>query len=220
MRFTLFLIVVLGMVASCGGGSSGSGGFGLGGATMCGQVQPCGGDLTGTWLFTTGCITSVGIKDAEGTPSCAGESIGVTQISVSGSITFNADMTYTASSLSQGATFSIGVPASCNASNVPCSSLATALRSSGFQTATCTGSGSCSCSAMQTAAVSETGTYTVSGSTFTATPTGGGTSMLTNGGPESYCVQGTALHAITVSTMSMGTMGQAAIDEDTVGMKQ
>jgi hypothetical protein len=188
---------------------------------MCGDVQPCGGDLTGTWLFTSGCITSVGIKDAEGTPTCSGESIGVTQIAVSGTLTFKADMTYTATSLTQGATFSIYVPGSCNTSNVACSSLATALQSSGFQSATCSGSGSCSCSGMQTSTVSETGTYTVSGSTFTATPTGGGTSMLTGStGSASYCVQGTTLHAIVVSTMSMGSMGQAAIDEDTIGMKQ
>jgi hypothetical protein len=73
---------------------------------------------------------------------------------------------------------------------------------------------------MQTATLSETGTYTVSGTTFSATTTGGAASMLTGGGPASYCVQGTTLHAITLSTMSMGSMGQAGIDEDTIAMKQ
>jgi hypothetical protein len=41
-------------VAGCGGGSgNGSQGFGVGGPTMCGQVSPCAGDLTGIWNLTT-----------------------------------------------------------------------------------------------------------------------------------------------------------------------
>jgi hypothetical protein len=32
---------------------------------MCGQVAPCGGDLSGTWAFGTGCLTAAGVKDAE-----------------------------------------------------------------------------------------------------------------------------------------------------------
>ena len=81
-------------VAGCGNGTgNGSQGFGVGGAMMCGQVSPCGGDLTGTWNFAAACITAIGIKDLESV--CPGLSVDVTSASISGTATFNSDMTYT-----------------------------------------------------------------------------------------------------------------------------
>ena len=60
-RLACLSLPVLGL--ACGG--SGGGGFNVGGPTSCGQVSPCGGDIVGSWAFTTGCITAVGIKDAD-----------------------------------------------------------------------------------------------------------------------------------------------------------
>jgi hypothetical protein len=81
----------------------------------------------------------------------------------------------------------------------------------------CTGSASCSCTALQTPVVdSESGTYTISGNTVTTVPSTGSTTTTT----VAYCVMGSPLHMLETSTMSMGAMGQAAIDEDTIGIKQ
>jgi hypothetical protein len=184
---------------------------------MCGQVQPCGGDLTGTWSFTNTCLTSKGITDGEAA-SCAGVTFTVTALSASGTLTFNADMTYTATSLMNGGTLDYNVPASCASS---CSGLAANLQAgSGVQSATCSGSSDCSCTVVKAETFSETGTYTTSGSTFSLTPTGGGASRITGsiGAASPYCVQGTTLHAIAAPTVT--ATGQAAIDQDTIGIKQ
>jgi hypothetical protein len=220
MKLASCLVLVGGMVLGCG--SSGPSGFGVGGANMCGEVEPCGGDLTGAWMFTTTCITSVGIKDAEGGASCAGEAASVTAASSSGTLTFNSDMSYTATSLETQASYAFYFPSQCT-NGLSCSSIATNLQSSSaVQSASCSGSSSCTCDVVQAPiGGSETGTYTVSGTTVTLTPTGGGTSFVTGTtGGASYCVQGSTLHAIVTSTKSMGSMGQAAVDEDTIGIKQ
>lgn len=188
---------------------------------MCGEVEPCGGDLTGTWVITNDCITSVGTRDEEAA-SCAGVTITVTSSSVSGTLTFNSDMTYSATSLTNRETIVLDLPESCT-NGLPCSQATYNLEaSSGVQSASCTGSGSCSCTVVRALMPgSETGTYSTSGSTVTFVPTGGGTSVISgNAGGASYCVQGSTLHAIDTSTMSMGAMGEAAIDADTIGIKQ
>ena len=184
---------------------------------MCGQVSACGGDLTGTWTITSGCLTSAGVKDAESgaTGSCSGLTVAVTNISVSGTVTFNADMTYTFASLQEQSTLTLNAPASCVGSG-SCSALASALESTGdVASATCSGTSGCSCTAMQTPQTeTESGTYSVSGSTVTTVPSTGTASS------TPFCVQGSVLHLLDTSTMSMGAMGQATIDEDTIGIKQ
>jgi hypothetical protein len=202
-------------VAGCGG--NGNQGFGVGGPTMCGQVSPCGGDPTGTWNLTTGCVTGVGIKDAESGTSgaCPGESVGITAVSVSGTVTFNSDMTYTFTALTSQGTYSLSVPSSC-LNGASCSTVAGSLEESGvFESASCSGSSGCSCTALQTPIVdSESGTYTISGDTLTTVPGTGSTTTLP------FCVMGSTLHLLDTSTTSMGAMGQAVVDEDTIGLKQ
>ena len=207
--------VAVAVVAGCSSGSGG-GAFNVGGATRCGQIEPCGGDLTGTWAFTTGCVTSLGFKEAVSgaASSCSGETVAVTGVSVSGTMTFNADGTYVASALSKQGTYSLNVPASC-LNGTACSTVASSLEASGeFETASCSGVAGCACTAVQTPiTVTESGSYTISGSTVTMASTTGSSTV-------SYCVDGSTFHLLDTSTMSMGPMGQAAIDEDTIGLKQ
>jgi hypothetical protein len=202
------------------GGGSEPDGFAVGGATMCGEVEPCGGDLTGSWVFTNACYTSTGIKDGEAA-SCAGITLSVTALYASGTLAFASDMTYTATALMNGGTLVYSDPESCH-NGLSCSQLATDIQTSGgVQSAYCTGSGTCSCTVVKGQTFSESGTYTTSGSTFSVTPTGGGTSRITgSAGSGSYCVQGATLHLLSTSTMSMGTTGQVGIDQDTIGTKQ
>jgi hypothetical protein len=216
-RRRLAILGPLGLVvslAACGGG--GDSGFAIGGSTMCGEVAPCGGDLAGTWVFGTGCLTAAGLKDAEsGEVICSsGESISITSIDVSGSATFNADMTYTLA-LTEQAAARLSLSQSCLQGHT-CGELQTALENTGdFASVSCSTSGACSCDATQpTNTAGESGTYTLSGSTVTTTSSTGVVSAIP------YCVQGTEIHLLDTSTMNLGAMGLAAVDEDTVGTKQ
>jgi hypothetical protein len=124
--------------------------------------------------------------------TCSGESISLTSISVSGTATFNADMTYMLS-LSEQAAVRLSLPQSCLQGHT-CGDLQTALESTGdFASVPCSTSGACSCDAAQpTNAAIESGTYTLSGSTVTTTSSTGAVSAI------SYCVQGAELHLLDV----------------------
>jgi hypothetical protein len=163
---------------------------------------------------TRGCITGIGIKDAEAGGTCTGESIAVTAINEFGTLVFNADMTYAFTGLSEQATYRVSVPQSCVGGT--CSDAALGLEATGvFESASCTGSSTCSCTAVQTPITdTESGTYMLIGNTLVTTSTAGQASTI------SYCVQGSYIHLIDTSTMSMGPMGLAAIDEDTIGVRQ
>ncbi len=183
----------------------------------CGKVAPCGGDIVGTWKIVDSCadISSASLANS----ACPNETLSVNSISVSGSVTFTANMTYTVSA-SESASETLSVPMNCLSSGgvtVTCDDLATAAnglnKSDGGTTTmtTCTTSGSsCSCN-ITASGVSddEMGTYTLSGNTFSTSPTApaGATA-----GTGSYCVQGNTLH-ITSTMMAMGgAMGTPASD--------
>jgi hypothetical protein len=202
--------------SGCGGGGNGPVGFNVGGASMCGVVAPCGGNVVGTWTASVGCVTSAGLRQAESGITCSGFSLSVTNVSVSGTFTFNADMTYSFTGLSEQAMYQISAPVGCVAGH-SCASAATGIESTGeFDSASCTGVSTCTCSAVQTPIVdTESGTYTLSGTTFTTFPR--------NGLPTStlpYCVEGTNLHILATVTPSLGAMGQMVVEEDTVAQKQ
>jgi hypothetical protein len=205
------------MVAGCGGGSpsTGGGAFNVGGPSMCGQVAACGGDLTGTWSFGSGCVTSAGIKATLAGDGCPGETAAVTALDIAGSMTFNDDMTYSIDGLVQQGTYAIKIPSSC-LGGASCDYAATELMAPGeFATASCTGSGTCSCTAAQSpAASSDSGTYVVSGTTFTMASITGANNTV------SYCVQGPILHLVVTSTMTMGGAVQLVVESDAIGLKQ
>ena len=204
-------------LAGCGGKSTNTcgGTFGVGGPSMCGQVAACGGDLTGTWNFGSGCVTCAGIQETLAGDGCPGETAAVTGLKVAGSMTFNDDLSYSIAGLVEQGTYAIDIPSSC-LRGASCDSAATELQQEGaFATATCTGSSTCDCTAAQSpAAGSDTGTYVVSGTTFTMTSVSGANT------PVSYCVQGPILHLVASSTMSMGGTVQLVVEDDMIGLKQ
>ena len=214
--FTGFFVASLAVLGCGGDGGSGSGsGFNVGGPSSCGQVLPCGGDLTGTWAFDTACITAAGIADATSGATCPGESLAVTDVKVSGTATFNPDLTYAFDALSKQATYRLSVPQSClggaTCDQVPASLLATGE----FQSANCSGTSTCTCTVVQIPVIaSESGTYTISGNTVLTT------SDVGNPGSIDYCVQTNHFHITITQAMSMGMAGQATIIEDTVATKQ
>jgi hypothetical protein len=182
---------------------------------MCGEVAACGGDLTGTWNFGSGCVTSAGIKATLAGDGCAGETAAVTGLNVAGSISFNDDLTYSIDGLVQQGKYTINIPSSC-LGGASCGSAATQLQGpGGFATASCTGASTCACTAAQSpAASSDTGTYVVSGTTFTLASISGANNTV------SYCVQGPILHLVVTSTMTMGGAAQLVVEDDAIGLKQ
>lgn len=216
-RGRLVVAWVVWTLAGCGGGgtNTASGAFGVGGPSMCGEVAACGGDLTGTWSFGSGCVTSAGVKETLAGDGCPGETAAVTALKVAGSMIFNDDMTYSIAGLVEEGTYAINIPGSC-LGGASCDSAGTQLeQDGGFATATCTGSGTCACTASQSpAAASDTGTYVVSGTTFTLTSVSGANT------PVSYCVQGPILHLVADATMTMGGTVQLVVEDDMIGLKQ
>ena len=74
------------LLAGCGGSSDGGGGG------SCGKVSPCGGSLVGTWTITASCES---VSNFTVGAECPGATIDESQITTSGTLVFNADMTFT-----------------------------------------------------------------------------------------------------------------------------
>jgi len=180
-------------VSSCGGGSG-----------SCGKVAPCGGDVVGNYNITSACLTLSSMDmPLEG---CPGATVNASGIRVSGSASFNADMTYTLNE-TISASASETIPASCltmNGITLTCQQLDQAIQQlvtenpGVFQSAHCAGASSCTCSfTLAPVTTNSSGTYTTSGTTLT----------LSGGGGGEYCVQGNELHLISIDmTMPMATM--------------
>jgi hypothetical protein len=189
---------------SCGGQSSSSGG-------NCSQAMPCGGNLVGTWQIISSCATGTAVMPSS---SCPGETTAVTSVNDTGSLTFNADGTYTAM-ISASAQEAAMVPQSCvstGRSSLTCDQVAMALSGpltqadggavSGSLSTSCTASGSnCSCNiALSISGASATGTYAASGTSVAITPNGGGPTS------DGYCVQGNTLHLYSNGSSAMTGM--------------
>jgi hypothetical protein len=188
------------ILSSCGGGSG-----------SCGKVAACGGDVVGSYTISAGCINSAALNmDIGGSSSCPGLAINVAGASVTGSGSFNADMTYTVNETIK-LTAVETIPTSCFSTGgitVTCAQLDQELQSeiaagsSDISSGHCTGTTTCNCT-ITTAAMTTTqsGTYTTSGTTITMTSSTGTVST------DSYCVQGNELHVMSVDmTMPMGSI--------------
>ena len=177
------------------GGSGGSGGAsGSGGAgEMCG-VDPCGGDVVGTWVGSSACFDRAtfsaeflaGVK-----ASCATATLGNYTLTPTGMLALNADMSYTGT-LATDASIDVNLPAEC-VGNMTCAQVAQVMQSgvgrNGVKSVTCVGTGSCVCTTLQTIPIIQaTGTWAMSGTnlTFAGAP----------GGDGPVCVVGSSLYLL------------------------
>jgi hypothetical protein len=171
----------------CGGGSAPP-------PASCLQVSyACGGDITGTWRFLGACTADLARWTTSEQLRCAGASVSSVGFSASGSITFNADLTYTARGWQTNYDETRTTDLSC-ASGTTCAddNLSVNDTSSGSASkVTCTGTTACTCRTSYLTAISESGTYTAGGGDFGLTLVGATTSRLL-----SYCVQDGLLHVI------------------------
>jgi hypothetical protein len=198
-------LVVCAAALACNGATSGSG--------SCAKVSPCGGSLTGTWTLTNACV-SLSEPTTDAGTTCPGESIQVGSVALSGTITFNSDMTYSTNFDETTSTTAV-FPSSCLTSGsvtLTCSDLVTALSSDDEEdggtgeTVNCTMSGSnCDCTLAISAQANDTGTYSTSGDTVTLTATGSTPTA------DTYCVQGNTLYVFSSDTTS-GAMGTSSAE--------
>jgi hypothetical protein len=167
---------------------------------QCGQVQPCGGDIRGTWKTAGSCINPPEVLSKITAPlglMCpAGSAPSLARSSSNRSLssTFNDDGTFDGTSVLTG-TLVVDVPASCLGGGA-CADLQAALQplvspSTGFIAATCTGTATCTCDITNGGISHMTGTYTTSGSVLEITSGGAVTDT-------DYCVSGSFLHFINL----------------------
>jgi len=152
------------------------------------QQAPCGGTLTGSWKPAGACIPPGTVGDCTDTSSVAYE------VMLMGSVSFNADMSYSVD-LPYSVNGKVHATQACLTQSMiaSCADAQTKLRGSTdkhfptlWANAACTadGSGNCDCTGSTTGSVAnETGTYATAGSAYTSTKSGATTSD-SNG----YCV--------------------------------
>jgi len=128
-------------------------------------------------------------------PYCPAATVTNFNLAQTGSAVFTT--TGYAMALTRGYSYTYNVPASC-LNGGTCADLAAELaQSPTLQSSSCTGSTTCVCPLVYVPIdVTESGTYTTSGSTLTTTPTAG------TAGSTSYCVEGNRVHFLDVQTIT------------------
>jgi hypothetical protein len=194
----------------------GPGGASRGVPASCGAIQPCGGDVVGSWAPDGSCVSQASLQ-ARYMTELGGECPSGTSVSIvdatsdwaSISSTFNADGSYSGTT-AFSASVEISIPAACLVTR-GCSDLDAEFRAmvdpaAGIAAAACQdGGAACACSITQKQTASEAGRYTTAGTVLTTVPAGGGST------DTPYCVQGSQLHLV-----SLDSSGAAAIASDIV----
>jgi len=175
-------------MVGCGGGNAGP--------TSCLQVQPCGGDVVGTWSFLGACSNVDAANELSGCSLLSGVSQALT-----GLVTFNANGTYTATNWHETFVNTESTPLTCsNASTCTANNGTTTDSSNGVTvrvTTNCTGTSTCVCHVARTLDVT-----TASGS-YGATSASAVLSV--SGGPIAssfaYCVEENRLHLMQTANV-------------------
>jgi hypothetical protein len=196
---------VVGLAVAWGGGCGG------GSADACGRVQPCGGDVVGTWKLTSACSTAPPVP----AKLCAAATVKHSSFGISGAAKFGADLGYSVDAIQSG-TIEVSVPGGCLSvgdATLSCEQI-TPQVSAGVNVRCAQSGDGCLCTfVVLPHAVTVTGTYTTSGSMLLDTPAGAA--------PETvgYCVAGDRLHLITLAPGASAAADPLVIG-DMVGMRE
>lgn len=193
------MVSLAALVGGCGP-SSGS----KHGPPGCLQAQPCGGDVVGTWNFLGACTSPLFFSEtnSELQAACPGASVTAFDLAFSGTITYNADLTYSANA-NETIDVTEMIPLSC----LGFATCAAVVSDSPDTTLTCTGTTVCTCHIRGSSPGIETGTYSLSGTNLTMVgPDGTST--------DAYCVENGRLHLMGISDTSGAVVG------DIVAQKQ
>jgi len=133
----------------------------------------------------------------------------------SGTITFNADLTYSAQGWNTTFTETYAEPEHCRAGGTTCAdgSLSVTSSDGSFSNLTCSGTTDCACRLSTLSAVSESGTYTANGSQFNLVGP-------TTSRDSSYCVEGSFLHLVVVGPTSTDPAATTVIVADAVASRR
>jgi hypothetical protein len=194
------------LVTGCGGSSYHA-------PPSCLQAQPCGGDVTGTWSFLGGC-SNLAATNADAQMACPGASVAGLGVTLTGSVTFNADLSYTASNWHETFSAVENVPLSCASGATSCSSLSQSTSGSMSTINTnCSGTSTCACRVVGAGNVaSDAGTFNLSGTQINMT------GPMTSGN-FAYCVEADLLHLMQQST-TLDSSGQPLLLSDLVAQRK
>jgi hypothetical protein len=187
---------------SCGGGDGGS----------CEGRAPCGGTIAaGRYKISSYCASASGPLKSEFCP--AGISVDASDLTLTGTVTFNADMTYQ-SIATIGGTITEFIPAECLSSGglrLTCEALSQSLKEQPGVTGSCTGSNGCNCTlTYDMESTMASGTYSTSGTQVTLTPSGGA------GSTGDYCATPTEVSITVKSLTSMMGMTDVPTSQSTM----
>ncbi len=202
------LAVVSMVLCGCGGGGGEA-------PPSCLTVYACGGDLIGTWRFLGACTADIPTWTAIEQTRCPSGTVGGVGVGVSGTITFNADLTYRAAAWNTTFSETSSFDERCG-DGTSCADRSASVTSSdgSFAKRICSGSGVCACSTSSLDAVTETGTYTTSGFQFELV---GPTSSRT----RDYCVEnGSLLHIVQRAVTSTDPTATTIVVIDGVAARQ
>src|SRR5437868_3806714 len=132
----------------------------------CGHVEPCGGDVRGTWKLATACFNLPDAGQAftttiNGQP-CPSVTASSVDYSVQGALTFDSNATYEETLSLVAATVTVTVPLSCFP-GITCAELSTQLApdagtSGSSMSTSCSGTSTCVCT-VNTIAIGDGGTF-------------------------------------------------------------
>ncbi|HXU01828.1 MAG TPA: hypothetical protein VN903_12595 [Polyangia bacterium] len=159
-------------------------------------MQPCGGDLVGTWRFVDGCLNSAYLSSGV-IPQCPTWKIDG-NIDITGTATFGTELSYSFD-VAETLTVSQNFPLSCT-TFASCADFGADLQSRETDgTVTCTGTATCDCVTTSSIPLTHSGgTYAASDVHVTLTESTAASPTM-----DVYCVQGNMLHLMSFS-MSNG----------------
>jgi hypothetical protein len=199
------------------GGASGTGG---GSGTLqvapveadCEAVEPCGGEVVGTWVVAGSCLPVSGMANMSGFGLGCTEAPITGALEVTGTWVANADGTFKDQTHTTGDS-QLELPASCltvSGTTTTCDRLGGALQALGYASVTCTdaaSAGGCTCAATVDQAgglaipafgAPSSGTYTVANDVLTASGSGDSANSY------AYCVSG---NQMVMTPQATGTTG-------------
>jgi hypothetical protein len=196
----LGLVAVSLGLAGCSGSDSGS--------QSCGVVEPCGGDVVGSWSIVDSCLSASGMFSTQkqtffaqfcvgGGTGTVGDDVGTS--SWVGAWSFDASMSYSISILE-----TVHDSFTCN-DGEPCSALDTEIKAAQQATPTMQSAGCqqvssvCKCTVDWATFNDEAGTYQAAGTAISLAPT--------TGAPTSqigYCVKGNTMHWVPTTDATSG----------------
>lgn len=184
--------IILGFVAVVAAGCEGDADGG-----SCGKVAACGGNIVADWSIEDICLEGA----FETAFSCPTAKLDISGLSLTGTVSYKADGTYSAATTT-GGTMKMTLPEACFSQGgvvADCAKIAAdANEDKKFETVTCAAAGKgCSCTfALKTESGLETGTYVTAGNALTETSDG-------DSNVSGYCVKGNELHITDPSALGM-----------------